>query len=134
MHAASEMTATGGSERLTAQAKAQQENSDHGGDGEAADTEHEAQQPDPDQLVDQRLAACVSLMPGVTSVYAWEGRRETAEELQLLIKTRAECYPALERKLLELHPYELPEIVAVPIEKGLTAYVEWVAQCTTEQA
>jgi periplasmic divalent cation tolerance protein len=87
-----------------------------------------------DQLVDQRLAACVSLMPGVTSVYAWEGRRETAEELQLLIKTRAECYPALERKLLELHPYELPEIVAVPIEKGLTAYLEWVAQCTTEIA
>ena len=87
-----------------------------------------------EQLVDRRLAACVSLLPGVTSVYTWEGRCETAEELQLLIKTRAERYPALERTLLELHPYELPEIVAVPIEKGLTAYVEWVTECTTEQA
>ncbi len=87
-----------------------------------------------EKLVNGRLAACVSLLPGVTSVYAWEGRCETAEEVQLLIKTRAERYPALERTLLELHPYELPEIVAVPIEKGLTAYVEWVAQCTTEQA
>ena len=86
-----------------------------------------------EQLVDRRLAACVSLLPGVTSVYAWEGRCETAEELQLLIKTRAERYPALERTLLELHPYELPEIVAVPIVKGLTAYVEWVTECTTEQ-
>jgi periplasmic divalent cation tolerance protein len=85
-------------------------------------------------LVDQRLAACVSLLPGVTSVYSWEGRCETAEEIQLLIKTRVERYAALERTLLELHPYELPEIVAVPIKKGLTAYVEWVAQCTTEQA
>ena len=87
-----------------------------------------------EQLVDQRLAACVSLLPGVTSVYSWEGRCETTEELQLLIKTGTECYPALERKLLALHPYELPEIVAVPIEKGLTAYLEWVAQCTTEKA
>jgi periplasmic divalent cation tolerance protein len=85
-------------------------------------------------LVDRRLAACVNLLPRITSVYAWEGRRETAEEIQLLIKTRVESYAALERTLLELHPYELPEIVAVPIEKGLTAYVEWVTTCTTEQA
>lgn len=85
-----------------------------------------------EQLVDRRLAACINLLPGVTSVYTWQGRRESAQEVQLLIKTGADRYPALERALQELHPYELAEIIAVPVEQGLTAYLDWVAQCTRE--
>ncbi|HEC15076.1 MAG TPA: divalent-cation tolerance protein CutA [Sedimenticola sp.] len=82
-------------------------------------------------LVDEGLAACVNLLPPVTSVYSWQGRRETAEEILLLIKTGRERYGDLERAILALHPYELPEIIAVPVERGLPGYLKWVEQCTT---
>jgi len=84
-----------------------------------------------EQLVDRRLAACVNLVAGVTSVYRWEDRRESAEEVLLVIKTQRERFAELEQALSELHPYELPEIVAVSVEEGLPAYLNWVAQCTT---
>ena len=77
-------------------------------------------------LVDRQLAACVNLVPGLTSVYRWQGQRETAQEVLLLIKTRQAVYPELEAALLALHPYELPEIIAVPIEAGLPAYLSWI--------
>ena len=77
-------------------------------------------------LVDQQLAACVNVVPGLTSVYRWQGQRETAQEVLLLIKTRQAVYPQLEAALLALHPYELPEIIAVPIEAGLPAYLSWI--------
>jgi periplasmic divalent cation tolerance protein len=77
-------------------------------------------------LVDQQLAACVNLVPGLTSVYRWQGQREMAQEVLLLIKTRQAVYPELEAALLALHPYELPEIIAVPIEAGLPAYLSWI--------
>jgi len=78
-------------------------------------------------LIEQRVAACVSVLGECTSVYRWEGKTETAAEIPVLIKTTAEAYPALERAILGLHPYELPEIVAVPIRCGLPAYLDWVA-------
>ncbi len=78
-------------------------------------------------LVDERLAACVNILPGIRSVYRWEGKRETASETLLLIKTHHRAYPALERRILELHPYELPEIIAVPVENGLPAYLDWIS-------
>ncbi len=84
-----------------------------------------------DTLVEGRLCACVSLIPGVTSIYRWEGKRESAQEVLMLIKTRADRYPALEKTVRSMHPYELPEIIALPVDKGLPGYLKWVEQCTT---
>lgn len=81
-------------------------------------------------LVREGLAACVNIGAPMTSVYRWEGKVEQAEEWLLLIKTQAVRYGDLERKLMTLHPYSLPEIIALPIERGLAAYLQWVEQCT----
>ena len=84
-------------------------------------------------LIERRLAACVNILAECTSVYRWQGRLETAAEVPLLIKTRAAIYADVEAAIKSLHPYELPEIVAVPIERGLPAYLEWVgAETVTE--
>lgn len=77
-------------------------------------------------LVDRNLAACVNIVPGLRSVYRWKGKRESADELLLIIKARAADYAKLETLVRELHPYELPEIVAVPIQAGLSAYLKWI--------
>ena len=82
-------------------------------------------------LVQEGLAACVNISAPVTSVYRWQGRVERAEESLLLIKSSAIRYPELEQTLRSRHPYELPEIIAVPIEHGLNDYLQWVKQCTT---
>ena len=79
-------------------------------------------------LLDERLAACVSVLPPVESHYVWEGERRCEEEVPVLIKTVAERYPRLEERLRERHPYAVPEIVAVPVARGLPGYLEWVAQ------
>lgn len=78
-------------------------------------------------LVEERLAACVNLLPRVQSVYRWQGAVESASEIPLLIKTTAACYAALEARIRELHPYEVPEIIAIPISHGLPAYLNWLA-------
>ncbi|MGH8670130.1 MAG: divalent-cation tolerance protein CutA [Burkholderiales bacterium] len=80
-----------------------------------------------DLLLEQRLAACVNILAPCRSVYRWKGAVQHDEEHPMLIKTSAERYPALEQALRQGHPYELPEIIAVPIERGLPAYLEWVA-------
>lgn len=79
-----------------------------------------------DMLVERRLAACVNLLPGVTSIYRWQGKIQHDNEVLLLAKTRADRYPALQQALLELHPYELPEVVAVSMKQGLNAYLAWL--------
>lgn len=84
-----------------------------------------------DALVAERLAACVSLLPGVASVYRWEGRVEHADEVQLLVKTTRDCLPALQARIVALHPHELPEVIAVEAAGGLPAYLDWVAAETT---
>jgi periplasmic divalent cation tolerance protein len=83
-----------------------------------------------DSLLEQRLAACVNILAPCRSVYRWKGAVQHDEEHPVLIKTTAERYPELEKALRALHPYELPEIVAVPIERGLPAYLDWVAAQT----
>ena len=83
-----------------------------------------------EHLVERRLAACVNLIAGVRSVYVWQGETETASEVQLVIKTSVARYDAVERQIQHLHPYELPEIVAVPIMAGLEGYLEWIDSST----
>ncbi|HET6900798.1 MAG TPA: divalent-cation tolerance protein CutA [Vicinamibacteria bacterium] len=79
-------------------------------------------------LVDERLAACVNIVPGVTSVYRWKGAVEQEPELLLVIKTVAERVDALKARLVELHPYELPEVVVLPIGGGHAPYLAWIEQ------
>ena len=80
-----------------------------------------------EELVQKNLAACVNILAPCRSVYRWKDAVQHDEEHPLLIKTTRERYPALEKALRAAHPYELPEIIAVPIERGLPAYLEWVA-------
>ncbi len=82
-------------------------------------------------LVEERLAACVNLLPGVTSVYRWRGEMETAEEVLLLIKTTAERLEELEAAVRRLHSYEVPELVVLRPEAMGKAYLEWLAGCVT---
>ncbi|MEK7230926.1 MAG: divalent-cation tolerance protein CutA [Pseudomonadota bacterium] len=84
-------------------------------------------------LIERKLAACVNILAECTSVYRWQGRLETATEVPLLIKTRAAIYDDVEAAIKSLHPYELPEIVAVPVERGLPAYLEWVNAATVTE-
>lgn len=79
-----------------------------------------------DLLVERRLAACVNILAPCRSVYRWQGAVQHDEEHPMLMKTTAERYGALEQALREGHPYELPEIIAVPVESGLPAYLDWV--------
>ena len=77
-------------------------------------------------LVGERLAACVNRLPGIHSTYRWQGAVTTDNEELLLIKTVAGRYEALKARLLQLHPYELPELIAVPVEHGHATYLDWV--------
>jgi periplasmic divalent cation tolerance protein len=81
-------------------------------------------------LVSRRLAACVNALAPCRSVYRWQGVIEETEEIPLLIKTTAARYPEVEAAIRALHPYELPEVVAVRVERGLPAYLAWIAQET----
>ena len=85
-------------------------------------------------LVSEGLAACVSALAGVTSVYRWEGAVQTDTEVQLLIKTTAVRLPALTDRVRALHPYELPEVIAVPVTGGLPDYLQWVQACTAQSS
>lgn len=79
-----------------------------------------------DALVGEFLAACVNRIPGIHSTYRWKGEVTTDVEELLLIKTTVERFEALKERLLALHPYELPELIAVPVEHGHAAYLDWV--------
>mgnify|MGYP001250928217 CR=1 FL=1 len=82
-------------------------------------------------LVENRLAACVNMLAPVQSTYRWQGAVEQAEEVPLLVKCTRERYPALEEAIRQLHPYTVPEIVAVPVVAGFAPYLRWVADETT---
>jgi len=81
-------------------------------------------------LVDERLAACVNVLPGVDSVYQWQGRVARASEVLLIIKSTRARLEALTARVVELHPYELPELIAVDIAGGLPGYLAWIADGT----
>lgn len=83
-----------------------------------------------DALVGERLAACVNVVPGLRSVYRWHGEIERSDEILLLIKTTRDRLDALTVRVRDLHPYELPEVVAVEVAGGLSTYLDWVAEQT----
>jgi len=78
-------------------------------------------------LVNDRLAACVSIGAPVESIYHWRSKVETAKEVQVTIKTRRDCYAAVEKAIRRVHPYELPEIIAIPVIDGYPPYLAWIA-------
>jgi len=78
-------------------------------------------------LVERELAACVQILPPMISIYRWQGAIETANEVLLLIKTTRAAYPRLEITIKENHPYQTPEIVALPVETGSDDYLNWLA-------
>lgn len=82
-------------------------------------------------LVTERLAACVNTLPGMGAVYRWQGRVESATEVLLMAKTMDHREPALRARIQALHPYELPEVVAVQLDAGLPAYLAWIAASTS---
>ena len=84
-------------------------------------------------LVDERLAACVNAVPAVVSTYRWEGRVQSATETLLVIKTRRDRFEALRARVAELHSYDTPEVIALPIEAGHAPYLAWVTQETTAE-
>ena len=83
-------------------------------------------------LVEAKLAACVNILPRVQSIYRWQGQVESASEIALFIKSTAAAYPALEAQIRALHPYEVPEIIALDIAQGLPAYLNWLAEQTLQ--
>ena len=85
-------------------------------------------------LVEARLAACVSLLPSVRSIYRWQGTVERAEEVQLMIKTAADRFAAVREAVLARHPYELPELIAVEAVAGLDRYLDWIGESTRPDA
>lgn len=82
------------------------------------------------RVVEEKLAACVNILPGLTSVYEWQGRVETDPETLLIIKTAGDRVAALTDRLATLHPYDVPEVIALPIEAGLPAYLQWLVDET----
>ncbi len=85
-------------------------------------------------LVEARLAACATILPGALSVYSWQGKIERDGEVLMMIKTIGARLSALTARICELHPYDVPEVIAHPITAGHDRYLDWVQECTTTNA
>lgn len=81
-------------------------------------------------LIEEKLAACVNLIKGLRSLYMWEGSLSDDQEILMLIKTRRSLFPKLKDRVIELHTYEVPEIIALPVVEGSSSYLKWVAEMT----
>lgn len=81
-------------------------------------------------LVGERVAACVNVLAPCRSIYHWQGKMQNEEETPVLVKTTAERYPETERLIRAHHPYELPEIICIPVSTGLPAYLQWMEEQT----
>lgn len=80
-------------------------------------------------LLAEQLAACVNILPGLTSIYRWEGAVETAQEHLLMIKSQQQQFAAIEAAIKKIHPYQTPEIIAVAIDNGSAEYLKWIDSC-----
>lgn len=87
-----------------------------------------------DQVVRERLVACAQMLPPITSIYSWQGEIEQAEEFLLLLKTPADRYPDLEHRLHQIHPYDEPEILALPATQVSATYLDWAVVQTRSQS
>ncbi len=85
-------------------------------------------------MVNERLAACVTITPGLISIYRWQGQIQRDAEVLLIIKTRSAVYPLLEARIHDLHPYQVPEIIALPVQMGAATYLDWIADNTGASA
>ncbi len=83
-------------------------------------------------LVQKQLAACVNITPGIESIFQWKGKLDYEPEVLALFKTSEEAYPALEAALLELHPYDLPEVIAIEIAQCSKPYLDWIRESTAD--
>ena len=81
-------------------------------------------------LVEERLAACGNVVPAIRSIYCWEGKVEEAGEALLILKAPRAGFAALRDRVVALHPYDVPEVIALPVEAGHDAYLEWIARST----
>jgi len=79
-----------------------------------------------DGLVDSKLAACVNIIPNIKSIFMWQGKKDTASECLLIVKTKQACFGRLKKKVRELHSYDTPEIIAMPISEGDKDYLNWI--------
>ena len=84
-------------------------------------------------LVEGRLAACVNIVPNMTSVYSWKGKVEVEPEIMLMIKTRTALVPRVVQAVKGMHPYEVPEVISAELEEGLPAYLNWIGESTQEE-
>lgn len=85
------------------------------------------------KLINEKLAACVNMIPGIQSMYWWEGKVETDSEVLLMIKSRAQLFDALSKVVVDTHPYDVPEVIAVPITNGNKGYLDWLASSTEKE-
>jgi periplasmic divalent cation tolerance protein len=85
-------------------------------------------------LVESQLAACVNILPSIQSIYRWQGQVEAAQEILLFVKTTAKRFPELQRRIIHLHSYETPEIIALPVSAGLDKYLAWVEESVQKPA
>src|SRR5438309_6223536 len=81
-------------------------------------------------VVGERLAGCANIIPALRSIYRWQGKLQDENEVLVLFKTRQELFESLKARILELHPYEVPEVLAIPVEQGYQAYLDWLANET----
>jgi periplasmic divalent cation tolerance protein len=81
-------------------------------------------------VVGEKLAACANILPALRSIYRWQGKVQDENEVLVLLKTQRVHYPRLKARILELHPYDVPEVLAIPVEQGHAAYLEWIARET----
>jgi periplasmic divalent cation tolerance protein len=81
------------------------------------------------KLIEQKLAACINILPGIRSIYRWQDSIEQADEYLIIIKTNQAMYAPLESAIRTHHPYEIPEIIALPVEQGLPEYLTWITAC-----
>lgn len=87
-----------------------------------------------DAVLDNNLAACVNVFPGIKSYFWWQGKKEKAQEILLIIKTKKGLFNKLAKTIKAIHPYDIPEIIAIPIIKGYKPYLDWIDHFTRYRA